>query len=507
MKIWMVSFEYSGVVKAGGLGEAVRGFAESLAASGCDVKVLMPSHGARGEPIGEARGFTFYSRRVGGVEVVLASNPILDEPTVYADGLIEAKSASLSWAARALLQMEGAPDIVHANDWHAVPPALALACTGAALVFHVHLHVGRWVGWDFLFRDCGLDPSCRLRGVSLGEAYGRAGGVLEVLAAQVADAVVTVSRAYMEEALRPILGWAAGDRLTYVYNGASWSLDGLWASVERLHGPRLLELYGVRKPGRRELRRYLLLEALGAARPEVRDPSLAWAASGAEPFPSDGPLVLATGRASWQKGFDILLWASDALASVVPNLKLLLLLLPVKGEEGHLRWLLGEARRRPHARIVVGHAASIYELAHLAADAFAVPSRWEPFGLAAVEAMAAGVPVAASRTGGLKETVVDLREDPDSGTGYLVRPEDPEELARALASLLLATAREDVEKAGALERARSFALHDPGASGEELRSRCVKRAGDFSWAKAAGRMLGVYRWVLERRGRVASAGA
>jgi starch synthase len=507
MKIWMVSFEYSGVVKAGGLGEAVRGFAESLAASGCDVKVLMPSHGARGEPIGEARGFTFYSRRVGGVEVVLASNPILDEPTVYADGLIEAKSASLSWAARALLQMEGAPDIVHANDWHAVPPALALACTGAALVFHVHLHVGRWVGWDFLFRDCGLDPSCRLRGVSLGEAYGRAGGVLEVLAAQVADAVVTVSRAYMEEALRPILGWAAGDRLTYVYNGVSWSLDGLWASVERLHGPRLLELYGVRKPGRRELRRYLLLEALGAARPEVRDPSLAWAASGAEPFPSDGPLVLATGRASWQKGFDILLWASDALASVVPNLKLLLLLLPVKGEEGHLRWLLGEARRRPYARIVVGHAASIYELAHLAADAFAVPSRWEPFGLAAVEAMAAGVPVAASRTGGLKETVVDLREDPDSGTGYLVRPEDPEELARALASLLLATAREDVEKAGALERARSFALHDPGASGEELRSRCVKRAGDFSWAKAAGRMLGVYRWVLERRGRVASAGA
>jgi starch synthase len=507
MKIWMVSFEYSGVVKAGGLGEAVRGFAESLAASGCDVKVLMPSHGARGEPIGEARGFTFYSRRVGGVEVVLASNPILDEPTVYADGLIEAKSASLSWAARALLQMEGAPDIVHANDWHAVPPALALACTGAALVFHVHLHMGRWVGWDFLFRDCGLDPSCRLRGVSLGEAYGRAGGVLEVLAAQVADAVVTVSRAYMEEALRPILGWAAGDRLTYVYNGASWSLDGLWASVERLHGPRLLELYGVRKPGRRELRRYLLLEALGAARPEVRDPSLAWAASGAEPFTSDGPLVLATGRASWQKGFDILLWASDALASVVPNLKLLLLLLPVKGEEGHLRWLLGEARRRPYARIVVGHAASIYELAHLAADAFAVPSRWEPFGLAAVEAMAAGVPVAASRTGGLKETVVDLREDPDSGTGYLVRPEDPEELARALASLLLATAREDVEKAGALERARSFALHDPGASGEELRSRCVKRAGDFSWAKAAGRMLGVYRWVLERRGRVASAGA
>ncbi len=507
MRVLMVSFEYSGVVKAGGLGEAVRGFAESLASSGCDVKVLMPSHGARGEPIGEARGFSFYSRRDGGVEVVLASNPVLDEPTVYADGLIEAKSAALSWAARALLQIEGAPDVVHANDWHAVPPALAVACAGAALVFHIHLYMGRWVGWDFLFRDCGLDPGCRLRGVSLGEAHARAGGVLEALAAQVAGAVVTVSRAYMEEALKPVIGWAAGDRLAYVHNGTGWSLEGLWAAVERLHGPRLLELFGARRPRRRELRRYLLLEALSAARPEVRDPSLAWAASGAEPFPSDGPLVLATGRASWQKGFDVLLWASDALANVIPNLKLLLLLLPVKGEEGHLGWLLGEARRRPHVRVVVGHAARIYELAHLAADAFAVPSRWEPFGLAAVEAMAAGVPVAASRTGGLKETVVDLREDPAGGTGYLVRPEDPEELARALASLLLATAREDLERAGALERAKSFALYDPGVSGEELRTRCVRRAEEFSWAKAAERMLGVYKWVLERRERVPSAEA
>jgi len=303
----------------------------------------------------------------------------------------------------------------------------------------------------------------------------------------------------MEEVLRPVVGWAAGDRLTYVHNGTSWSLEGLWAAVDRLHGSRLLELFGSRRPGRRELRGYLLLGALGTARPEVRDPSLAWAASGAEPFSSDGPLVLATGRASWQKGFDVLLWASDALSNVIPNVRLLLLLLPVKGEEGHLGWLLGEARRRPHVRVVVGHAASVYELAHLAADAFAVPSRWEPFGLAAVEAMASGVPVAASRTGGLKETVVDLREDPAGGTGYLVRPEDPGELARALASLLLSTAREDLERAGALERVRSFALHDPGVSGEELRARCVRRAGEFSWSKAAERMLGVYKRALEAR--------
>ncbi|MEM2617607.1 MAG: glycosyltransferase, partial [Thermofilaceae archaeon] len=140
----------------------------------------------------------------------------------------------------------------------------------------------------------------------------------------------------------------------------------------------------------------------------------------------------------------------------------------------------------------------IYALAHLAADAFAVPSRWEPFGLSAVEAMAAGVPVAASGVGGLKETIVDLRSDPSGGTGYLVPPENPAELARALASLLAVTAREDLEASGVLERAESFGLPKPSLSDSELRARCAARAAVFSWAKAAERLEEIYRDALIR---------
>jgi L-malate glycosyltransferase len=63
-------------------------------------------------------------------------------------------------------------------------------------------------------------------------------------------------------------------------------------------------------------------------------------------------------------------------------------------------------------------------------DLFAMPSLHESFGVAALEASACGVPVVASRVGGVPETVLD------GTTGLLVPPADPESLARALATLL-----------------------------------------------------------------------
>jgi glycosyltransferase involved in cell wall biosynthesis len=62
-------------------------------------------------------------------------------------------------------------------------------------------------------------------------------------------------------------------------------------------------------------------------------------------------------------------------------------------------------------------------------SALVMPSRAEGFGLALVEAMAAGRPVVACRSGGIPEVVED------GATGILVPPEDPEALAEAMARL------------------------------------------------------------------------
>jgi len=59
----------------------------------------------------------------------------------------------------------------------------------------------------------------------------------------------------------------------------------------------------------------------------------------------------------------------------------------------------------------------------MSADVLVVPSVYEPFGIVALEGMAAGVPVVASNVGGLSEIVEHDR------TGVLVYPENPESIA------------------------------------------------------------------------------
>ena len=86
-------------------------------------------------------------------------------------------------------------------------------------------------------------------------------------------------------------------------------------------------------------------------------------------------------------------------------------------------------------------------------DIVAVPSRFEPFGIVAVEAMAQGRPVVASAVGGLTETMVD------GTTGRLVPAGDSVRLADALGDLVRSSAlREQMGEAG---RERATALFSP----------------------------------------------
>jgi glycosyltransferase involved in cell wall biosynthesis len=68
--------------------------------------------------------------------------------------------------------------------------------------------------------------------------------------------------------------------------------------------------------------------------------------------------------------------------------------------------------------------------AHRTWDAFAIPSQHEGFGLAALEAMASGLPVVGSATGGLPELI-------EEGTsGFLVPPGDTTALAQRISQLI-----------------------------------------------------------------------
>jgi len=64
------------------------------------------------------------------------------------------------------------------------------------------------------------------------------------------------------------------------------------------------------------------------------------------------------------------------------------------------------------------------------ADAFLLPSHYESFGLAALEAMACGVPVVAADVGGVSEVIEDGK------TGFLINPDDYDTGAEKLNALL-----------------------------------------------------------------------
>ncbi len=95
----------------------------------------------------------------------------------------------------------------------------------------------------------------------------------------------------------------------------------------------------------------------------------------------------------------------------------------------------------------IGTYDAIWELLPQA-DLFFLPSEYESFGLSALEAMACGVPVIASNTGGLPEVVT-----PDCGV--LLAPGDVAGMAKALTELLGDDARRKQMGAAARERAQS----------------------------------------------------
>jgi D-inositol-3-phosphate glycosyltransferase len=143
------------------------------------------------------------------------------------------------------------------------------------------------------------------------------------------------------------------------------------------------------------------------------------------------PLLLYVGRLQPIKGLETLLQAMARLGS---GSKLLIIGgdqdEPENGHAAHLRQrvaALGLARR---VRFLGAQPQRRLRLFYAAAEATVMPSYYESFGMVALEAMACGSPVVASRVGGLTTTIRD------GVTGYLVPEGDPAALAQSLSRLL-----------------------------------------------------------------------
>jgi D-inositol-3-phosphate glycosyltransferase len=147
-----------------------------------------------------------------------------------------------------------------------------------------------------------------------------------------------------------------------------------------------------------------------------------------------GPVALYVGRLAPIKGLDTLL---DALARVREHGRPLRLLViggdtdePLDGHEGQLRRRVQRLGLGQAVRFLGAQTQDTLRAYYVAADVTVLPSYYESFGMVALEAMACGSPVIASRVGGLTSTVRD------GVTGFLVPEGDAPALAARLDAVL-----------------------------------------------------------------------
>lgn len=150
----------------------------------------------------------------------------------------------------------------------------------------------------------------------------------------------------------------------------------------------------------------------------------------------EDPLLLYVGRVSAEKQIDQI----KPVLEAIPNARLAIV------GDGPYREAL-EAHFAGTKTNFVGYLQGL-ELASAfaSADAFVFPSRTETLGLVLLEAMAAGCPVVAARSGGIPDIVTD------GVNGYLFEPDDPDGAITATKSLLeAAQAREELRRNARLE--------------------------------------------------------
>lgn len=190
-------------------------------------------------------------------------------------------------------------------------------------------------------------------------------------------------------------------------------------------------------------------------------------------------LILFVGRIEQIKGIDVLLEALGLLFARRPDLRGQACLVVVGGaldpeddapeieKVTELRRLVHEHRMEDSVDFVGSMDQSRLALWYAAADVCAVPSLTESFGLVALESMACGTPVVATRVGGL-QTVVE-----DGESGLLVPASDHHALAESIERVLLDQRLRTHLAHGARQRAEGFTWSRVGDAVELLYERVL----------------------------------
>ena len=192
---------------------------------------------------------------------------------------------------------------------------------------------------------------------------------------------------------------------------------------------------------------------------------------------SDAPVIGMIARFHRAKGHSYLMEAMPYILDQFPKAKVLLI------GGGELRPTIKEKVQKlglTDSIIFTGIRQDIPRILS-ALDLFVLPSLWEGLGIAILEAMAAGLPVVATRVGGIPEVVEDRV------TGLLVPPRDPEALAKAIIALLQDRERaKDMGRAGRERVEKHFSVERMVQQTEALYEELIGEKMGLEWTEGKG---------------------
>jgi starch synthase len=488
LRVLLMAAEATPFAKTGGLADVVGALPRALGALGHDVRILMPRHR------GVERAAAGLRPVVPGVRVPLADRtaegallegagpdgrPVyfLDHGHYYdREGLYGTPDGDywdncerfIFFCRGALEGLAGLatagerawrPQVIHANDWQSglVPVYLRTlyrehpVLGGLPVLFTIHNLAYQGVfwhydmpmtglGWD-LFTPAGIEFYGRINFLKGGLVF--------------SDVLTTVSRTYAREIRTPehghglegVLEQRAAD-LHGVVNGidhAAWDPATDPALPARYSRDDLAGKAACREA----LRRELVLDA------------------------GDGLLIGMVTRFADQKGLDLVLAALPRLLEAGVQLALL-----GSGDAPLERAFAEVAAAHPGRMAVrIGFDDGLARRIYAGADAFLMPSRFEPCGLGQLVALRYGTVPIVRRTGGLVDTVAEAGAGRRGGTGFCFDALTADALLEAVG--------------------RAVAAHRQPAVWASLVHNGM--AEDFSWSASAREYVALYRKAIKAR--------
>ncbi|HWH70856.1 MAG TPA: glycogen synthase GlgA [Candidatus Sulfotelmatobacter sp.] len=483
MRILIASSEVYPYSKTGGLADMVGALGKALAQGGHTVGLVTPLYlGIRERfprlklldfpldfalGVQRVRGEVWTLEPVPGLTVYFIDQPdFYQRPTLYQkDGVDYPDNAErflfLSKAVAHLgLHLPWQPELVHLNDWQV---------SFTALFLH---HQRQMPGWGTVPRTCltihnlayqGVFPASQYVLTNLPWDYFTPEGVefygqVNCLKAGIAysDLITTVSPRYAREITTEEYGCGLDGLLRRRHGVLVGILNGVdYAEWNTINDPYIPAQFSAKDLSGKQAGKLALQKEFGLP----TDPAI--------------PLFGNIGRMVEQKGVDILAGALEEMLSA--NLQFVQL---GTGAPVFQRAFQDLARRYPtRAAVRIGFDEGLSHRIEAGCDFFLMPSRFEPCGLNQMYSLRYGTIPIVRATGGLDDTVIDIKEDAERADGIKFSEYSSRALAKAMR--------------------KALALYGEPELFGRFRENAMQ--ADFSWERTAVEFVKVYAKAVAGR--------